>query len=165
MSLCLERKSVRKFKSTPISDTVITELLKSAMQAPSAKNQQPWRFFVIKNQDLLKQLSKVSTGAHMVEHAPIAIVVGFTNDTKSPKMAPTDCAAATQNILLEVVNQNLGAVWIGLYPLEERTSQVKSLLKLDETITPFSMIAIGEPNESTAVTKLRYDASKIKVIE
>lgn len=165
MSLCLERKSVRKFKSTPITDKAIEALLKSAMQAPSANNQQPWRFFVVKNQGMLERLSKVSTGAHMLSHAPLAIVVGFKSDTRSPHMAPTDCAAATQNILLEVVNQGLGAVWIGVYPLEERIQQVKTVLNLEDSITPFSMIAIGEPNESSAVIKLRYDESKIKVID
>lgn len=165
MSLCLKRKSVRKFKSSPINDERVEALLKSAMQAPSANNQQPWRFFVIKNKNILEALSTVSTGAHMLAHAPLGIVVGFVSDTRSPHMAPTDCAAATQNILLEVVNQDLGAVWIGVYPLEERINKVKRLLNLDETVTPFSMIAIGEPNESSAVIKLRYDESKIKVID
>ena len=165
MSVCLKRKSVRKYKSKPVSDEAIETLLKSAMQAPSANNQQPWRFTVIKNKDLLEKLSKVSTGAHMLAHAPLAIMVGFVSHTRSPHMAPTDCAAATQNILLEVVNQGLGAVWIGIHPLEDRIERVRNLLELDETITPFSLIAIGEPNESSTVTSLRFDKSKVHVIE
>ena len=165
MSLCLKRKSIRKFKNTPVPNTLIDTLLTSAMQAPSARNQQPWEFIVIKNKEILTKLSKVSTGARHLEHAPLGILTVMRNETPASHMRPQDMAAATQNILLEATNQGLGSLWIGVYPLEERLDKIKTIISVPDHLTPFSMIAIGYPDQETEVTNLRFDKSRVMVIE
>jgi nitroreductase len=161
MSLCLKRKSIRDYKPDSIEDAKITALLKSAMQAPSAVNQQPWEFYVITNRNLLDKLGDISTGSRHLKKAPLAILTLINQHCKRPEMAPTDCAAATQNILLEAVNQNLGAVWIGVHPREERIDAIRHIIDLPTHLSPFSLIAIGVPNQSTKVTDFRYDTAKI----
>ncbi len=159
MSLLLKRKSIRHYNDQPISDSTITELLKAAMQAPSANNQQPWEFIVVDNPSLLDQLSKTSRGAWMLKDVKRAIVVVMTETEKSPVMAPQDCAAATQNILLRATELDLGAVWIGVYPREERFTHVDELLHITNGHA-FSMIALGYPKKEETV-KLRYDDSRV----
>ena len=165
MSLCLKRQSIRNFNQDPIDDEIIEKLLKSAMQAPSARNQQPWEFYVIKNRDVLHQLAQVSNGARHLEKAPLAILTLMQEDTPAPLMCSQDLSAATQNILLEATNLGLGSLWIGLYPIEERIENVKNTIDLKDSLTPFSLIALGYPSSPHKDKPLRYDASRVTVIE
>ena len=160
MNLIMERKSVRRYTDKPVEEEKIKKLLTSAMQAPSAVNQQPWEFIVITDKDLLAKLSKTSGGAWPLEKAPLGIMPVLRKTDKAPVMAPQDLSAATQNILLEAVNQDLGAVWIGVYPREERITYIKEVMNIKSDVTPFCMIAIGYPDETKEVIK-RYDETRV----
>lgn len=159
MSLTTTRRSVRHYTNEPVSEEHIERLLTAAMQAPSANNQQPWEFIVVQDKDTLTHLSLASRGAWMLADAPLAIVVVMREDGRSPMMAPQDCAAATENILLEAVALGLGAVWIGVYPIAERTAYVNDALNITKG-TAFAQIAIGHPKEKKDIT-LRYDAARV----
>jgi len=159
MSLLMQRKSVRQYTNESIPDELIEKLLTSAMQAPSANNQQPWEFVVVKKRETLDKLSVISKGAWMLSQAPLCITVIIKEDGKSPIMAQQDCAAATQNILLEAVNLGLGAVWIGVYPIEERYHKVNEILNIKGK-NAFCNIAIGYPKSETPIS-IRFDKSRI----
>lgn len=159
MSLMMERYSVRSYKPDKVKEEDIKTMLRSAMQAPSAVNQQPWEFVIVDDRELLNQLSTVSRGAWMLENAPLCITVLMTETDKSMKMRPQDCAAAVQNILLEAVNLGLGAVWIGVYPIPERVEKITKILNIKGK-TPFANIAIGYPDKTKEVT-VRYDESRV----
>ena len=165
MRLCMERKSIRKYEEKQVPEDKIRALMESAMQAPSARNQQPWDFIIIKDRALLKALSQVSRGAWPLAGAPLGILTLMRDDAPAKHMLPQDLAAATQNILLEATQQGLGAVWIGGYPIEERLENIRNLVEIPQGKTPFSLIAVGYPDEPTEVTNHRYDASRVKVIE
>ncbi|MGL5540534.1 MAG: nitroreductase family protein, partial [Erysipelotrichaceae bacterium] len=75
MEAIFTRRSVRKFKSDPIDDGKIEGIIRAGMQAPSAGNQQPWEFIVIRDPALLDNLSKLSPYSNMLKEAPVAIVV------------------------------------------------------------------------------------------
>jgi nitroreductase len=51
------RKSIRRFKQTPVPDEDITKILDAGRLAPSANNTQPWSFMVLKNRIMLKQMA------------------------------------------------------------------------------------------------------------
>lgn len=160
MSLLLKRKSIRNYTSKEISDEVLKKLLISAMQAPSACNQQPWEFVVIDDHELLLKLSKTSKGAWMLENVQKAIAVVLIPTEKAPTMAPQDCAAATQNILLEATNNGLGACWIGIYSKQDREDYVNQLLQVKDGKTVFSLISLGYPNKQEEIT-IRFDENRI----
>ncbi len=166
MSLVLKRKSIRKFIPAEIQDETIERLMMSAMQAPSATNQQPWAFIVIKNQAILEKLSNISKGAWPLKDAPLGILTLMKKDVNRPLMAPQDLAAATQNILLEATHMGLGSVWIGVYPKEDRIGAIEDILTIDKDTIPFSLIALGYPDDSVSThVKYRFDKSNYKVIE
>jgi nitroreductase len=68
------RRSIRKYKTDQVPDEVILELLKSARLAPSAHNSQPWRFVVLKDYGVKKEIRKYAYGLQFVESAPCIIV-------------------------------------------------------------------------------------------
>lgn len=71
-----------------------------------------------------------------------------------------DCSAATENILLTAHALGLGAVWMGVYPQQERCDLLKNLLALPDNITAFCMIAIGHPADNP-VPKDKWDEGKV----
>ena len=75
MKEIFERRSVREFLQKEVEKEKIDKLLKSAMQAPSAMNEQPWEFIVVDDKNLLQEISKIGMGAEMVKEAPLAIVI------------------------------------------------------------------------------------------
>ena len=68
------RRSIRKFKATPLSEQQIESLIEAGRLAPSGCNVQPWRFIVVKDKEKKKKLRKASFDQKFVEDAPIVIV-------------------------------------------------------------------------------------------
>jgi len=142
------RRSIRRYTEKPVEAEKVQVLLTAAMAAPSAGNQQPWRFMVITDRALREQIAETSPYAKMLAEAPLAIVVcGETKGLRHPEMWQQDCAAATQNILLAAHAIGLGAVWLGFYPHTERSEPLADLLGLPDSVLPMAVIAIGYPAE------------------
>ncbi len=164
MKEIFERRSIRQYTDEAVSDADIETLLRAAMQAPSAGNQQPWEFVVLKNKDTMLKVLEFHPYSTPLKTASCAIVVCMKTMTH-PVMAPyavQDCAAATQNILLEATHLGLGAVWMGVYSDDTRVDQLRTLIGAPEDITPFCIIAVGHPAAPVAQTD-RYDAARVHV--
>ncbi len=143
----MTRRSIRSYTENPVSEADIETLLRAAMAAPSAKNQQPWRFVVTTERELIDRLADVSPFGGMLTKAPLAITVcGDLHDLERPGMWQQDCSAAVQNTLLAAHALGLGAVWIGIWPQPERVAPLKELLGLPEGVEPFCMLSIGHPS-------------------
>lgn len=82
------------------TDGQIEQILKAAMKAPSAANQRPWEFYVVKNRELLSLLSGVSSYGDYVKGEPLAVVICFKEADRNPAYVPFDCACAAMNIRL-----------------------------------------------------------------
>lgn len=148
MEALLTRRSIRHFTSEQIQDDIFTEILEAAMCAPSAGNQQPWRFALITDRDLLDAIPDVHPYARMCREAQAAILVcGDLELEKHEGFWVQDCSAATQNLLLAAHVKGLGAVWLGVYPRDERIEGLRKLLKVPSNIIPFALIAVGYPDE------------------
>lgn len=148
VSFICKRRSIRKYQEKEVEQEKVLELLKAAMCAPSAWNQQPWHFIVIRDRIKKQQIAEVHPYAKMVAQAPVCIIVCCDLSlVKSEKFWPQDCSAATENILIRATELGLGSVWCGVYPDEERINGLKKLFSLPKNIIPFSVIAIGYPAE------------------
>lgn len=159
-----KRRSVREYKDQEIEDDKIENILRAAMSAPTAGNQQSWEFVVIKNKNHLSNLSMISDFASPIALAPLAIVVmATTSGKKYPQNIEQDLAAATENILLQSVEEGLGGVWIGLSPELDRMESVRKILNLSHEKIPFSIIPIGYPlNEREKID--RFNINKVSVL-
>ena len=161
MDAILSRRSIRKYTEQPVSDDAIDELLKAAMSAPSAGNQQPWQFVVIRERSILDEIPKYHPYSAMLKEASVAILI--CGDLKSEKHKGywvQDCSAATQNLLVAAQAQGLGAVWLGVYPREDRVAGIRKVLGLPEHIVPLSLIPVGHKGEEKPPAN-RYDASRV----
>jgi nitroreductase len=161
MNSLFKRRSIRHYTKEPIKPESIELLLKAAMAAPSAGNQQPWHFIVIQDRRILEEIPNLHPYAQMVMEAPLAILVcGDLSSEKHPGFWVQDCSAATENILIEACELGLGAVWVGVYPNEQRVAALSKLVGLPEKIIPFSLVPIGYPAEHKPPSN-RYDTAKI----
>lgn len=161
MDAILSRRSIRKYTTQPVPDQLIKELLEAAMSAPSAGNEQPWHFIVINDRQILDEIPKYHPYSQMVREAPLAILVcGDLQLDRHDGLWGQDCSAATENLLIAVQAKGLGAVWLGVYPREERVAGLRKLLSIPEHVIPFSLIPIGYPAEHKPKAN-RYDVSRI----
>ncbi|MDP0505968.1 MAG: nitroreductase family protein [Fusobacterium sp. JB019] len=163
MEAIFNRRSVRKYKDQVVEKDKIIELLKAAMQAPSAGNQQPWEFIVVQEKHTLKELSLASPFAKFVEDAPLAIVLLSDEERlKYPQNWQQDMGAAAENILLEATDLGLGGVWLGVAPFEDREENIKNLFQLNDNLRPYCVIALGYPAEGLGNKFIdRYDESRV----
>ncbi|VVS92553.1 nitroreductase family protein [Desulfoluna spongiiphila] len=145
-----QRKSVRKFTEENVSRETLTQLIRAAMAAPTAGNKQPWAFVAVDAPEVLARLGAVLPYAGFVKGAPAAIVVcgdlSKAFDGVEEPFWVQDCSAATQNILLACEMKGLGAVWTGVYPLQERMDAVSDILNLPDHIVPLNVIPLGTPS-------------------
>lgn len=147
----MTRTSVRKYADKPVEKEKIDAMLRAGMAAPTAVNKQPWHFVVINDKAKLNELAAANPRAKMLLTAPLAIVVcgDMTKalQGKGQEYWIQDCSAATENILLAAHAQGLGAVWTGVYPMDDRIQPLSKTLKLPETVIPLCTIVIGYPAE------------------
>ena len=162
MKTILERRSIRKYTNESVSEDDIKDLLRAAMAAPSAHNKQPWEFIVVKDRQLLAEITKFHPYSKMLNEAPVAIIVcGDQEKEESAGYWVQDCSAATENILIAAQSKGLGAVWLGVYPKEDRVENIRRVFDIPEHIVPLNVIAVGHPAEKKEPSD-RYDENRIR---
>lgn len=157
------RRSIRHYLDRPVPASLVEELLRAAMAAPSACNQQPWEFVVIDAPNLIQDIPKFNPAAMPLRTAPLAVVVCGNLKRQVPLAEGfwvQDCSAAIQNLLLAAHANGLGAVWLGGYPLEHLVDKVQKLIGLPRSVIPLAVIAVGYPSE-TKQAEDRYRPSRI----
>ena len=143
-----KRRSIRSYSSQPVPEELITQIIRAGMAAPSAGNEQPWHFIVITDRKILDQIPDFHPYSKMLHQVNTAIAVcGDVNLEKFKGFWVQDCAAAIENMLLSALALGLGSVWLAIYPIEERTRELKKLLRLPENVIPLAVLPLGFPAE------------------
>jgi len=158
----MSRRSIRKFKNTPVSDNQIRVLLESAMQAPSAGDGRPWHFVVIKDRQKLNAIAdKIDGGNAMFKESQAAILI-IADPSKEgfPGFYPQDCSCAAQNLQLAAHDLGVGTVWIALWSVKPRLDGLKEIIKIHNSLIPFAIFPIGVPDEDLG-EDYRYDENRI----
>ncbi len=164
MNAIFKRTSVRTYQMKPVEDEKIEMLMKAAMAAPSAGNQQPWEFYVITDPKKLEELAGSSPYAGCVKGAPLAIVSCYRKEAKMPQCVELDLSACTENILLEAEEQGLGAVWLGIAPVKERMEGVRQILEIPDHLEAFAIISCGYPLKE-AEQQNRFEEARIHYVK
>ena len=162
MKEIFSRRSIRKYKDMSVDDVQIEELLRAAMYAPSAGNEQPWHFIVVKDREKLNEITTFHPYAQMLKGAPLAIIA--CADTSIVKYDGAfwlqDISASIQNILLQGEYLGLGTCWCGVYPRQELVEGVSKLFELPEHIIPVGLVSIGYPAEHREV-RYRFKQDRV----
>jgi len=157
------RRSTREFTAEPVDEKTIRELIDAAIQAPSAVNQQPCCFCVVRDKTVLDTISRAakihmlrSTPAALLSHhfqqvlndktfdifyhAPVLILI---SSVANIPWAVEDCALAAENLMLAARAAGLGTCWIGFAQNWLATSEGKAALKLPDAYQPVAPIIVG----------------------
>ena len=164
MNEIFHRISVRKYEDRPVEPEKIERMLRAAMAAPSACNQQPWEFWVVTDRETLKALSKVHMYTGMTARAPAAIVSAYRTKTYVPAFSQIDMSIAMENLWLETDALGLGGVWLGIAPDESRMKKVAEIVGMPDTLRAFAVFPFGYPAESRPQQD-RYDESRVHWIK
>ena len=159
----MTRTSIREFTSQPVSKDTLDIIVKAGMAAPSAMNKQPWAFVVVTEKEVLDSLNAKHPYANLKTATAAIIVCGNMEKTiegAGREYWVQDCSAATENILLAAHGLGLGAVWCGVYPVEERIADVSGVLQLPENIIPLNIVTMGYPDQNPE-PKDKFNADNI----
>ncbi|MCC9262258.1 FMN reductase (NADPH) [Methanobrevibacter woesei] len=144
------RRSIRKYSDKEIPDEYVDKLLRAAMQAAGSRmGAEPWEFIVVKDKETIGKLSELDSNTKPLKTATLAIVsIANMERVHYERVWQQDMAAASENLLLEAANLGLGAVWLGIAPVEERMNKIREIFNLEsESLRPFNIISLGYPAE------------------
>lgn len=163
MDAIFHRTSIRKYEKREVEQEKVEKILRAAMAAPSAANQQPWEFYVVTDKDVLKALSECSPYAGCTKDAPMAFVVCTRVNCTIPVYAQIDASASVENLLLEADALGLGAVWLGVAPEKERMDKVAEILDMPASLQAFAIVPCGYPAEMRAQQD-RYEEERVHYV-
>ncbi|GHV76124.1 nitroreductase [Spirochaetia bacterium] len=159
MDIIEKRRSIRKYKSNKIDDNLINKLMQSAILAPSGDNTQPWRFIIVDDVKIQKEIIKLSHNQKWMETAPVLIVCiadicsrikdsdNLILDEESSifelKQIIRDTTISIEHIVLEAVNQGLGTCWVAWF----KQNEMKTLLGIPNNKYVVGILTIGYADE------------------
>ena len=164
MANLFTRVSIRKFQDKKIEKKDLEYILRAAMAAPSAGNQQPWEFYVVENREVLKQLGESSPFSAPAGKAPVAIVTAYREECDLPEFAQIDMSIMMENLWLAADEIGLGGVWLGVAPREDRMKAVEEIVGIPAGQRAFGIFALGYPDEERTQQD-RFDQSRIHYVK
>ncbi len=134
------RRSIRKYKGTPVPRESLMKILEAARIAPSAAHRQPWHFVVVGDKETIEKLAGRSKWA---AEAP-AMIVGLADPVASPNWYLNDMGIAFEHIVLTATSLGLGTCWMGQ---TKRDAEVKEILGIPDELKVIALTPLGEPDE------------------
>lgn len=144
LDLIKTRRSIRKFTEEHVSDDVINDIIEAGTWAPSGLNNQPWKFAVIRDSELKKDLSALTHYSGIVLNANALIAVFLDQSLSYDRTKDAQAiGACIQNMLLYIHSIGLGAVWLG--QILKNRDRVLELVEGPEDHELMAVIALGHP--------------------
>ena len=139
-----ERRSIRGFLKKNVAEELVMQLLEAGRWAPSGLNNQPWRFMVIRNEEIKCKLADLTESSSVVKAAPALIAVFLDRDAVYNRDKDLQAVGACiQNILLAGHLLGLGTCWLG--EILNEKARVKRVLKASKKHEFMALIAVGWP--------------------
>ena len=147
------RRSIRRFKNTPLPAPLLRMLEDSLLEAPSAGNLQSRRFYFVFRDRTRKRIAEAAYRQDFITEAPLAVVccADLTIAKRYGERGRTlyclqDVAASIQNLMLVAYSLGLGTVWVGAFDEKE----VSRILELPDHLRPVAIVPVGFPDEKPA---------------
>lgn len=173
-SVLFKHRSIRKFRSMPIPEEMLQEILEAATRASTCGNMQLYSLVVSRDETLRRKLAPCHFNQPMVTQAPCVVTVcadvhRFSMWCEQRDADPaydnfawflnaaTDALLAAQNLCVEAEMHGLGICYLGttLYTAK----QISELLELPKGVIPLTTIIVGFPDEDPELTdRLPLDA-------
>ena len=142
------RRSIRKYKPSPVEDDKLMLVLEAGRLAPAANNAQEWKFIVVRDPEIIKKLVPACGGQSFIADAPVILVICATGDARAMycgQLASTvDCSIALSYMVLEAAELGLGTCWLGYFS----SDKVKRVLDIPDGNTVVAVAPLGYPDEA-----------------
>lgn len=151
LELMKQRHSIRKYTDERISPENLEKILQAGMLSPTGRNQKPWEFIVVREKNVLQQMSACrAAGAQMLEGADTAIVV--IADAEKTDTWIEDCSIAMANMHLMAHSLGIGSCWIQGRLREAKDGQftedfLRSMLHYSAHYRLQAILSLGMPDE------------------
>lgn len=139
-----ERRSVRQYEAKPIPKEILEDIIDCARLAATARNDQPWVFVVVTNEEGKKELAKLATHGKFIAEAAACVAV-FCEKESTYKVE--DGSAATENILLAAKAYGIGSCWVAGHG-KPYAEDVRKLLNVPEKYELISLVALGYTSQT-----------------
>ncbi|NVM03105.1 MAG: nitroreductase family protein [Candidatus Helarchaeota archaeon] len=136
------RRSIRRYKVGEIPRDDLMKILHCAQLAPSASNMQPYKFIIIQDPQIKKQIGKMANYQTFISKAAV-IIIGL-GDPNREKWYKVDLAIAMEHMVLVATELGYGTCWIGAFDEES----IKELLKIPDDLKIVALLPIGTSNQS-----------------
>lgn len=146
MNSIFKRRSIRRFKDTPLTEDQKKMILKAGMASPTSENNREWVFIVIDDDNTRQTIVKDNPYAGALKTAPFVVLLcADMRKVSEPENTfwVQGMSAATQNMLLEATELGLGSLWMGIHSNVEQSDIVRALCALPKYIEPVSLVAFG----------------------
>ena len=158
LEILKSRRSIRKYKDTPIEKDKIDKIIKSALLAPSSMNKKPVELIVVNEKSTLEKLEKCKNmGTLALKTSPVAIVV--IGDSSISDVWIEDASIVSTLIQLEAESLGLGSCWIQMRNRQGENdnseTEVRNVLNIPDNYGVLSIITLGYKDEE----KIPYDES------
>ena len=143
---CIEsRRSVRSYQDRPVEEEKVQRVLEAGRRAPSANNRQNWKFIVVRDPDMRRELARAAHGQTFVAEAPVVIVPCATQTEYVMACGHpshlVDLAIVIDHMTLAARAQGLGTCWIGSFDQDE----AKKLLGVPDSAAVIELLPLGYP--------------------
>jgi len=138
--LLKERRSIRRYDSRPIEDAILTQIFEVTRWCWSAVNRQPWKFYVIRNKELISKVAKECTTGTFAAEAPVLVALVGDADAQ-PNWYLQDMCFVSLQMALAAWTFGVGTCFIGNINREK----VKELLDLKKTDYLLTVLPLGYP--------------------
>lgn len=143
------RYSCRSYKSDPVSDEDVQEIVEAGLNAPSGVNHRPFHVVVVRDEQTREKLAQTHQYSGFCADSPVVFVV-CGDEQKSEHWWPEDCAALIENMLLQAQDLGLGTCWIGIRGGEtrgyDRENHVRAVIGAPDEIRISALISCGYPD-------------------
>lgn len=157
MNTIARRVSCRSYKTDPVPQEHIIEILESAHLAPSACNEQPWRFVVVRDQNARRRIVEEGflPGIRMnwALNAPVLVVIGMKTSLVTHRLGAfvsgvnypwVDIGIAGEHLVLAATELGLGTCWIGWI----KPRIITRIVEWPKSVKTVAVITMGYPIES-----------------
>ena len=151
----ISRKSVRSFLNKEIPEEILNNMMEAARLSPSFQNRQCWRFIVVRDKDLIKDLAlrsgMVSKVNFFIKDAPV-VIVACADPAKSGTMNNqdyylVDTSIAFQQMMLSAWSQGIGSCWLAAFSEQK----VREILEIPKHIRVVALSPFGYPKEKKSL--------------
>lgn len=155
-------KSVSRYKPIPVPEQKVNAVFGAARLAPSAENLQPWRFIVVSDEDVKRQVAAACTNAKRLPDAPLIVVACARLDEAVATVGgymnsyPLDLGMALSHLSLAATSEGLGTSWVFAFNEEK----VRAALRIPEDAKVVGLSPLGYP-EATEPPEGRKHLSEI----